>query len=127
MGIIQEELEAISELLRCVKPAEAEGRMHQLIKQFNLKDLQDAVGPVRAVINAFFPKRQKALIAALEERLSSVTAQKGPDTSPAFIVADKLAASPSHAVHPYKPGVPQPPISSPVRLEVPSSEVSLLH
>lgn len=65
-------LDEVAELLRVVKPKEAQDRMAQLISSFTADELRTSEESLRDAINRFHKKRRRALLEILESKLSSI-------------------------------------------------------
>lgn len=70
MDSVTRELASIEELIRTVKPEEAESRCRELISSLPLADLHDRAPEIRATVNVFLPKRKRRLFSWIDALLT---------------------------------------------------------
>jgi hypothetical protein len=71
MHSLEHELQEIAELIRCVKPTEAQERMNRVIQSLDNDQLQESLPLVRSFIARFHRKRKEYLTEVLRLRLRS--------------------------------------------------------
>lgn len=79
MAEIREVLDAVRELIRDVKPAEAEARLTALIKSLGNDDLQHWKTEIESVSKPLLKKRHKQVCQLIEDRLTAYSQNAGVD------------------------------------------------